>query len=128
MSDNEQVPIKPDTSGPSSPASEAPSSETSSAAASPAPQLKSKIDILLKATGDAPIMKKRKWAVEPNKKIGSINEFIKKYLKCSSSESLFLYINQSFAPSPDVEVGTLYECFGSDGKLVVHYCLSQAWG
>jgi len=127
MSDSESA-CQPDGSNPGSPSSEAPSLETSSAVASPAPQLKSKIDILLKATGDAPIMKKRKWAVEQNKKIGSINEFIKKYLKCSPSESLFLYINQSFAPSPDVEVGTLYECFGSDGKLVVHYCLSQAWG
>ncbi|KAB1281798.1 Ubiquitin-like protein ATG12 [Camelus dromedarius] len=40
----------------------------------------------------------------------------------------FIYVNQSFAPSPDQEVGTLYECFGSDGKLVLHYCKSQAWG
>ncbi len=40
----------------------------------------------------------------------------------------FLYVNQSFAPAPDVDVGTLYECFGSDGKLVLHYCRSQAWG
>nr|KAF6439784.1 autophagy related 12 [Rousettus aegyptiacus] len=41
---------------------------------------------------------------------------------------MFIYVNQSFAPSPDQEVGTLYECFGSDGKLVLHYCKSQAWG
>uniref|UniRef100_A0A672LTB6 Ubiquitin-like protein ATG12 n=1 Tax=Sinocyclocheilus grahami TaxID=75366 RepID=A0A672LTB6_SINGR len=40
----------------------------------------------------------------------------------------FIYVNQSFAPSPDQEVGVLFECFGSDGKLVLHYCKSQAWG
>ncbi|KAF2986764.1 hypothetical protein EK904_004725 [Melospiza melodia maxima] len=34
-------------------------------------------------------------------------------------DSRFIYVNQSFAPSPDQEVGTLYECFGSDGKLVL---------
>ncbi|XP_061874302.1 ubiquitin-like protein ATG12 isoform X2 [Colius striatus] len=44
------------------------------------------------------------------------------------SDNMFIYVNQSFAPSPDQEVGTLYECFGSDGKLVLHYCKTQAWG
>lgn len=40
----------------------------------------------------------------------------------------FLYVNQTFAPSPDQAVRNLYECFGADGKLVLHYCKSQAWG
>lgn len=117
MSDNDQT----------SPSSEQGPSESSSATASPSKQ-RDKIDILLKATGDAPIMTKRKWAVAPSKKVGGIIEFIRKYLKSDASESLFIYVNQSFAPSPDVEIGTLYDCFGSDGKLVLHYCRSQAWG
>uniref|UniRef100_A0A2I3RF84 Ubiquitin-like protein ATG12 n=1 Tax=Pan troglodytes TaxID=9598 RepID=A0A2I3RF84_PANTR len=78
----------------------------------PAGDTKKKIDILLKAVGDTPIMKTKKWA----------------FLKLVASEQLFIYVNQSFAPSPDQEVGTLSECFGSDGKLVLHYCKSQAWG
>ncbi|KAF4525231.1 hypothetical protein B566_EDAN014006 [Ephemera danica] len=93
-----------------------------------AKQDKQKVDILLKAAGNAPIMKKKKWAVDQDKKIGWIIEFIKKYLKLDSSENLFLYVNQTFAPSPDQIVRNLYECFGSDGKLVLHYCRSQAWG
>ena len=40
----------------------------------------------------------------------------------------FVYVNQSFAPAPDQVVRNLYECFGSDGKLVLHYCRTQAWG
>ncbi|CAG5093635.1 Similar to Atg12: Ubiquitin-like protein ATG12 (Rattus norvegicus) [Cotesia congregata] len=67
-----------------------------------APKDKTKIDILLKATGNAPIMKKKKWA--------------------------FLYINQTFAPAPDQTVKNLYDCYGTDGKLIIHYCKSQAWG
>lgn len=47
-----------------------------------------KIDILLKATGDAPIMKKRKWAVDKKKKIGWIIEFIKKYIKSEPHDSI----------------------------------------
>ncbi|CAH2036812.1 unnamed protein product, partial [Iphiclides podalirius] len=89
---------------------------------------KTKVDILLKATGDAPIMKKKKWAVDAEKPIGWIMEFVKKYLKLEPEEKLFLYVNQTFAPSPDQIIKNLYECFGTDGKLVLHYCKSQAWG
>lgn len=46
------------------------------------------VDVLLKATGNAPIMKTKKWTVDKDKKIGWIIEFIKKYLKLEKSESL----------------------------------------
>ncbi|XP_037050958.1 autophagy protein 12-like [Bradysia coprophila] len=87
-----------------------------------------KIDILLNATGNVPIMKKRKWAVEGNKPIGSIISFIHKYLKMDAEEKLFLYVNQTFAPAPDQIIKNLYDCYGSNGKLVLYYCKSQAWG
>ncbi|XP_049627420.1 ubiquitin-like protein ATG12 isoform X1 [Suncus etruscus] len=107
---------------PPSPAAASPGSEE------PAGDARKKIDILLKAVGDTPIMKTKKWAVERTRTIQGLIDFIKKFLKLVASEQLFIYVNQSFAPSPDQEVGTLYECFGSDGKLVLHYCKSQAWG
>lgn len=108
------------------------------------------VDILLNATGNVPIMKKRKWAVDQDKPIGWIMSFIHKYLKLEPQEKLvvasqgirlqhrflidycfslqFLYVNQTFAPSPDQTVKNLYECYGSNGKLVLYYCKSQAWG
>ncbi|KAL0107175.1 hypothetical protein PUN28_015594 [Cardiocondyla obscurior] len=89
---------------------------------------KSKIDILLKATANAPIMKQKKWSVSQDNPIGRISEFIKKYLKLDPNERLFLYVNQTFAPAPDQTVKNLYDCYGADGKLVIHYCKSQAWG
>ncbi|XP_018570387.1 autophagy protein 12-like [Anoplophora glabripennis] len=89
---------------------------------------KLKIDILLKPTGNAPIMKKKKWTVDSDKKIGWIVEFIKKYLKLETNEKLFLYVNQTFAPSPDQIVKNLYDCYSTEGKLVLHYCKTQAWG
>jgi len=88
----------------------------------------SKIDVLLKAAGNAPILSNKKWCVERGKKLLDINAFVRKCLKCESHVSVFLYVNQSFAPSPDVDVGTLYECFGVSGKLTLHYCTTQAWG
>ena len=39
-----------------------------------------------------------------------------------------MYVNQAFAPSPDQTLNNLYECFGSDGNLVLHYSKNQAWG
>ena len=87
-----------------------------------------KVDLLLKATGDAPIMKKKKWSVDPDKNIAWVITFIRRYLKLNEQDNLFLYVNQSFAPSPDQLIRNLHECFGSDGKLVLYYAKSQAWG
>ncbi|KAG8516751.1 Ubiquitin-like protein ATG12 [Galemys pyrenaicus] len=129
--------VSPERATPEPPSSAAVSPGTEE----PAGDTKKKIDILLKAVGDTPIMKTKKWAVERTRTIQGLIDFIKKFLKLVASEQLFIYVNQSFAPSPDQEVGTLYEnnknnllpffllqCFGSDGKLVLHYCKSQAWG
>lgn len=73
-------------------------------------------------------MKKKKWAVDADKEIGWIVEFMRKYLKLEAEEQLFLYVNQTFAPSLDQTVKNLYECYSTEGKLVLHYCKSQAWG
>ncbi|XP_018415087.1 PREDICTED: ubiquitin-like protein ATG12 [Nanorana parkeri] len=115
--DGSDTPSEPAPGPPVSPATEELSGEA-----------KRKIDVLLKAVGDTPIMKNKKWTIEKTRTVQGLMDFIKKYLKMDSSEQLFIYVNQSFAPSPDQEVGILYECFGSDGKLVLHYCKSQAWG
>ncbi|XP_028413203.1 ubiquitin-like protein ATG12 [Dendronephthya gigantea] len=101
--------------------------EKSNTSSSPK-EAKFKIDVLLKAAGDAPIMKKKKWAVEANKTVAYLVEFIRKYIKCTPADSLFLYVNQCFAPYPDQLIQNLYECFGADGKLVLYYCKTQAWG
>ncbi|XP_058504173.1 ubiquitin-like protein ATG12 [Solea solea] len=89
---------------------------------------KKKIDVLLKAVGDTPIMKTKKWSVERSRTVQALAQFISRFLKLDANEQLFIYVNQAFAPSPDQEVGLLFDCFGSDGKLVLHYCKSQAWG
>ena len=93
-----------------------------------AEKLTKKVDVLLRPTGDAPILKKKKWQVDPNRTVEWVIGFLRKVLKLEPADSLFLYINQAFAPSPDRQIGLLYENFGSDGKLILHYAKSQAWG
>ncbi|CAG5117657.1 unnamed protein product [Candidula unifasciata] len=136
MSEKEERDNESDVSTPTLAAAEAAESDSKTTSESPklpsSPVVKqksnSKVDILLKPAGDAPIMKKKKWTVERSRKIAGVAEFIKKFIKMEPSESLFLYVNQSFAPSPDTEIGSIFDCFGSDGKLVLHYCRTQAWG
>uniref|UniRef100_A0A8C0I1A6 Ubiquitin-like protein ATG12 n=1 Tax=Balaenoptera musculus TaxID=9771 RepID=A0A8C0I1A6_BALMU len=87
--------VSPETATPEPPSSAAVSPGTEE----PAGDTKKKIDILLKAVGDTPIMKTKKWAVERTRTIQGLIDFIKKFLKLVASEQLFIYVNQSFAPS-----------------------------
>lgn len=88
-----------------------------------------KVEILLKAVGDAPIIKQSKWAVDEQKTVAELTVFLRNYLKLSDNDCLLLYINQCFAPSPDQTVRNLKECFAhGDSKLVINYSKTQAWG
>ncbi|CAF3082229.1 unnamed protein product [Rotaria socialis] len=90
----------------------------------------SKVVFLLKAAGGAPILKKKKWALPRSKTIGHIVEFLKKYMQLDAQQQqqLFLYVNQAFAPALDTTIGSVNDCFSSEGTLVLHYALTQAWG
>lgn len=46
------------------------------------------VDILLNATGNVPIMKKRKWSVDPEKPISWVIKFIHKFLKLPPEDKL----------------------------------------
>lgn len=91
-------------------------------------ETKSKIEILFKNAGNAPIMKKSKWAVNSTYTVSDAIAFIRKYLNIDSSQSIFIYVNQSFAPALDQTIKNLFDCFESDRKLVLYYATSQAWG
>ncbi len=74
-------------------------------------------------------MKQKNYKVDGEKKIEWILAFIRKYLKLSEAEQIFVYVNQAFSPSPDQTVRNIYECFGGgDGKLVLYYSKTQMWG
>ncbi|RWS30658.1 autophagy protein 12-like isoform X1 [Leptotrombidium deliense] len=87
-----------------------------------------KVDLLLKATGNVPIMKKTKWQIDVDKSVLWVITWIKRHLKLDANEALFLYVSQSFAPSPDHRIRNLYECFAVDGRLVLYYSKTPAWG
>ena len=52
------------------------------------------VDVLLKPAGNAPILKKKKWTVDRHKQIGWICEFIRKFIRTETEDSVVstLYI------------------------------------
>lgn len=46
------------------------------------------VDLLLKAVGDTPIMKQKKWAVERGRTVQSLSQFISRFLKLDAGEQL----------------------------------------
>ena len=46
------------------------------------------VQVVLNATGDTPIIKKKNWRLDREKKMEYISSFVKHVLKCDRSESL----------------------------------------
>ncbi|KAF5398310.1 Ubiquitin protein ATG12 [Paragonimus heterotremus] len=97
----------------SSPVTVSPDSKSSAASSA-----SDKVTLLLKATGNAPLMKKKTWSVSRKQTIGWVVKFFRDYIACAPNESFFVYVNQCFAPSMDTAIGPLYDCFSAEGKLL----------
>jgi ubiquitin-like protein ATG12 len=99
----------------------------------------SKVKVHFVAVGNAPILKKSKFKIDPNVKFGYVIHSLRRTLSLDSTTSssgsptqpkpsLFLYCNAAFVPSPDERLGDLNDCFSIRGELVIHYSLKEAWG
>lgn len=40
----------------------------------------------------------------------------------------FVYLKEAFSPALEERISVLYAAFGVDGRLVVNYALTPAWG
>ena len=89
-----------------------------------------KITLKLSPVGGAPILKKefQKVTMDDAKTVGYLINVLRKKLSVPDTEPLYIFINQSFSPTPDVELGQLFDCFNCDNKLFVHYSYTVAWG
>ena len=89
-----------------------------------------KITVLFKAVGSAPILRQKFFEVEPTRSVAAICIFLRKILHVNSADSLFVYVNSSFSPTPEHTMEQLCQCFGNanENKLTLQYSLVQAWG
>lgn len=93
--------------------------------AAAAPATPDKVVVLLKATGDAPILKQNKFKITASDRFEKVVGFLSNQL---GKKQIFVYLNSAFTPSYDETVANLYSWYGVEGKLVVNYALQQAWG
>ena len=96
------------------------------------PPNKEKYKILLVAVGSAPMLKKSKFLLSGKEPFRTLQSRLKKMLKVrssngESSSDLFLYVNQSFIPSPDDLIGDLGDLFSVGEELQIHYSLQEAF-
>ena len=89
-----------------------------------------KVVVLLKATGDAPILKQNKFKITASDRFEKVVSFLTTQLKPQIGQDgrVFVYLNSAFTPRYDERVSNLYAWYGVEGKLVVNYALQQAWG
>ncbi|CAD6585826.1 MAG: hypothetical protein CYPHOPRED_003311 [Cyphobasidiales sp. Tagirdzhanova-0007] len=60
-------------------------------------------------TGSAPVLKQKFRKITASEKFQTVIQFLRKELNWKKQDSLFLYINAAFSPSPDDTVGNLYK-------------------
>ena len=84
-----------------------------------------KVVVLLRAVGDAPILKQNKFKISATEKFEKVVSFLGVQLR---GKSIFVYLNSAFTPRYDETVANLFLWHGVEGKLVVYYATTPAWG
>ncbi|VDN95936.1 unnamed protein product [Rodentolepis nana] len=87
-----------------------------------------KIMVLFKAVGDAPVLAKKRLAIDRSQTVASLVNYLRKKLRMGPNENMFVFVSSSFTPSLDTDLGTIFDCFSTDGILFIQYCTTIAWG
>ncbi|KAK4241786.1 hypothetical protein C8A03DRAFT_40877 [Achaetomium macrosporum] len=88
-----------------------------------------KVVVRFKPVGSAPPIRRELVKVASANKFESVVAYLRKTLKVSETESVFLYVNSTFAPALDEVVGNLWRCFkDSNDHLNVAYSMTPAFG
>ncbi|KAF3762006.1 hypothetical protein M406DRAFT_29908, partial [Cryphonectria parasitica EP155] len=91
-----------------------------------------KVIVRFKPVGGSapPLSQKRELSrISAAAKFEAVVAYLRRILKVGEGESLFLYVNSTFAPALDEIVGNLWRCFkDSNDQLNVGYSLTPAFG
>ncbi|KAK5987808.1 Ubiquitin-like protein ATG12 [Cladobotryum mycophilum] len=77
----------------------------------------SKVVVKFKPVGSAPLLAQDVCKISAARKFEEVVRYLRRKLRCKDTDSVFLYVNQAFAPSLDEIVGNLHQV-GHDGN---HY-------
>ncbi|KAL8418751.1 hypothetical protein RB594_002093 [Gaeumannomyces avenae] len=79
--------------------------------------------------GSAPALRQELSKISASQRFDSVVLYLRRRLQVAPTESVFLYINSTFAPALDEIVGNLHRCFkDSNGQLNVAYSMTPAFG
>ena len=86
--------------------------------------------VLFKNAGGAPVLSAshQKYKLPASAKFEVATAHLRTLLGLSSEESLFLYCQTAFAPSPDELIRDVAQCFHVGGTLILHYNTTPTWG
>ena len=90
-----------------------------------------KIPIILEKASDTqlPSIDKQKFLMQKNITIAQFLHIIRSKIKLDASQSLFLFVNNSFIPTPSMTIGDVFDNHGDkDGFLYVTYNAQQTFG
>lgn len=88
---------------------------------------KLKVNVRFKAVGSAPILKQQVYKISATQRFEAVVLFLRKVLKVRREDSVFLYVNSTFAPSMDEVVGNLHRVrltFASDRGEFSHQSIA----
>ena len=67
-----------------------------------------KINVRFRAVGSAPALEKQVCKISSTQRFEQVVAYLRKTLKVGQTDSVFLYVNSSFAPALDEVVGNLH--------------------
>lgn len=88
--------------------------------------LDNKIMIRFVPIGSTPSIQPRVFKISATQTVSTLNRFLCKKLKFKGV--LNLYIQNSFMPLPDEQIGSLYGLFKTNNELIISYCNTIAFG
>jgi ubiquitin-like protein ATG12 len=71
------------------------------------------VTVRFKAVGSAPILQRQICKISATQRFEGVVAYLRRVLKCGPTDSVFLYVNSTFAPALDEIVGNLHRvsCF-----------------
>lgn len=86
-----------------------------------------KISVKFHSIGSTPKISPNNFKILSNQTISTLSKFLVKKLKLKN-EIIYLYIQNSFQPTPDEKIGDLFNLFQTNNELTVNYCYNVAFG
>jgi len=92
--------------------------DAASALASAGGFLNAKVTVRFKPVGSAPMLRQQVCRISSSQRFEAVVAYLRRVLKVGEMDSIFLYVNSSFAPALDEVVGNLHRVRRIPSKLL----------